>query len=139
MREQYRQGCVGKKAQDRMEKYQFLTKKLQDFCNKGKKFCFLHSKLCHFSKQNKSCPNIKLEEKCNLDYHLKVTVPRSHNQNQNGPNREHGDRLKDKNKNQDRKISMKLWWKSKQIPPRGKSNLFYQMWSGRSWKCYWRI
>ena len=84
----------------------FFTKKLQDFCNKGKNCVFLHSKLCHFSKQNKSCPNIKPEDKCILDYNLKVTVPRSHNQNQNGHNKEHGYRVKDKYKNKDRKINI---------------------------------
>ena len=51
---------------------------------------------------------MKPEEKCNLQYPLKGTVPRSHNQNQNGPNVEHGDRVKDKNKNQDRKININV-------------------------------
>ena len=105
MREQYRHGYAGKKAQDRMEKYQFMDQKVAGFLSQREKLC-LHSKLCHVSKQNKSCPNMKPEDKCNLDYNLKVTVLRSHNQNQNGHNKEHGYRVKDKYKNKDRKINI---------------------------------
>ena len=88
-----------------MEKYQFMDQKVAGFLSQREKLC-LHSKLCHVSKQNKSCPNMKPEDKCNLDYNLKVTVLRSHNQNQNGHNKEHGYRVKDKYKNKDRKINI---------------------------------